>query len=171
MTARLRFGLNEIGRVKFVIYEPDTAVRSILRGILLTMGAQDIMTAATVERMRDMPRDSVDIVILRLTADQNGEGLIRTIRKGDIAIRFEVAVIAYAAQPTIGVIRSALIAGADEVLALPFTGRSVSAKVLAALGNPKPLVERGSYRGPDHREAVQALLSYRPIRSSAFSAS
>ncbi len=160
MIERQRHSLDQIGQIRFLIFEPEQVLRSLLRGILLSMGAREITAVGSFERMRDIRRDVIDMVILRLTPDSLGEGLVRSVRKGTIAIRSHVPVIAYASQPTVDMIRAALHAGADEIIALPFTGRSVMGKVTAVLVNPKPLVQVNGYFGPDHTEALGAIDSF-----------
>ena len=160
MIGRPTFEPHEIGRANFLVFDPETNLRSLLRGILFSMGAREIITASTIERLREIPRDKVDILLLRLTADQLGEGLLRSVRRGTISIRQSIPVIAYASEPTINLVRSILNAGADEVIALPFTGRSVMGKVTTVLSNPKPLVQINGHLAPDHAQALQALREF-----------
>ncbi len=160
MTERPRFERHEINCAKFLVFEPEATMRSLLRGILLSMGAREIVTVGSLELMREVSRDSIDILLLRLTPDRLGEGLVRSVRKGTIAIRQSVPVIAYASEPTVDLVRSILAAGADEVIALPFTGRSVMGKVNAVLLNPKPMVQINGHMSPDHTGALQALYEF-----------
>jgi DNA-binding response OmpR family regulator len=157
MIDRPKFERHEINRVHFLVFEPETSLRSLLRSILLSMGVREITTVGTLERMREIPRDRIDILLLRLTPDRIGEGLVRSVRRGAIAIRPNVPVIAYAPTPTIDMVKSILNAGVDEVIALPFTGRSVMGKVNAVLSNPKPMIQVNGHIAPDHTDALQAL--------------
>lgn len=161
MIDRPKFAITEIGKVRFLVFEPESALRSLLRGVLVTIGAREIISVGSVERLREVARNSIDIVILRLTSDRVGEGLVRLVRRGAIAIRPDVPVIVYAAEPTLNLIEAALQAGVDELIALPFTGRSVSAKVFASLVNPRPMIRVDGMAMPDHADTLAALADAR----------
>jgi len=157
MIERVRFSPKDIGRVHVLIFEPEQNLRSLLRGILLSMGAREITTAGSIERLREVQRNNIDLVFLRLTQDMMGEGLVRSVRRGSINIKINAGVIAYAPDPTINLVKSALYAGADEIIVLPFTGRSVMGKVNAVLTSPKPLVQINGHIAPDHTDAIEQL--------------
>jgi hypothetical protein len=54
-------------------------------------------------------------------------------------------------------VKSALYAGLDEIIAFPFAGRSIMGNVTSVLVNPKPLIDKGGRLTPDHPEALYAL--------------
>ncbi len=151
------FPMRDLERAWIVVIDPDAESRSIVRGILISIGARRVTAVGTIERLLEPDSDDIGLMIIRMDRGGMGEDISRAVRRGDTLVDQTIPMMGYAATPTVEIVRRALLSGLDEFLAVPFSGRALSAKLAAILERPKPLIKDAGYHGPDHTKFLKSL--------------
>jgi hypothetical protein len=148
--------LREIG---IALHDPTEGSRDLIGGLLFGMGARKIYNLNTTREMNELPV-SIDIAVVLTnvgSSDFAGE-VARSVRRGQLNIGPGVPMIAYATQPTIGLLKVCLGEwGFDEFLAVPITARALYAKLQMSLRRPRPMIVERHYIGPNNSKALLAL--------------
>lgn len=140
----------------FLIADADTATRSLLAEVLRAAGYFMITHARDgnelLERTAELhPR--VVITTSRLPG-MSGLDFTRMIRAGYKEISRQTSIIVMTDTPTKAFLDAAQQAGADEMLARPFSSKSVSIRVQSVLERPREFIDCAVYVGPCRRRRM-----------------
>jgi len=135
------------------LYDPNMRMRTLMRGMLLTIGFRSIKEARnTAEVVATMKLHPVDLLIIDLDhePDQICE-VVREIREGAIGTNPYIIIIGLTWKPEKEMISRSLQAGLDDLIAKPISPKILSERTTNLIRNRKEFVVTTSYLGPDRR--------------------
>jgi CheY-like chemotaxis protein len=158
----------DLGLVSILVVEDGAFIRSVLVGVLRTLGVGQIFTVADgseaiaflEKRKAALPPGTapVDLVLTDLILKEiDGLTLLRWIRHSpNSPDRFlPVLMLSGAADRTY--VEQARDLGITEFLAKPFTARTIGSRLLHALARPRRFVLCNGYFGPDRRRVEKPV--------------
>lgn len=151
MAARIDFN-----RLRFVIIDDNAHMRRIVRTLLHSFGAREVIEAedgaAGLEAfMQHVP----DIVITDWTMPIfDGLELTRMIRQPGANANPFVPIIMLTGHSEKKHVVAARDAGVTEFLAKPLSAKALYERILNVVMNPRPFVRTKTYFGPDRRRGV-----------------
>jgi CheY-like chemotaxis protein len=153
---------------RVLIADASRHVRSTICEILRNADHRDLVQAASgaelCERV-DSHRPRVVITASNLP-DMSGLQFARLIRGGLNFVPRETSIILSTDTPTRIFLEAARSAGVDEVVAIPFTTKTLMARLASVLERPRRFVDCASYVGPCRRRLM--LQDYKgPMRRAS----
>lgn len=142
-----------------LLLEPYTGMRVMIRGVLKTMGIENLHEPRTsLEAMHILLNDQVDFFICSDTVKPLDAilciKLIRAAREDHIRhIRTIVSIDGYSDDQ----VKALIDAGCDDILKKPFSANSMRARFHRLMRNRAAFIECKSYVGPDRRKWQVAL--------------
>ncbi len=142
-----------------LIVDDHAHMRRVLRAILGSLGVRETFEAEDAADAFDcLQSKPLDFALVDYSMPQlDGVEFIRLVRRSPDMPNNILPIVVCTAYSTLSVIRRCLDAGADEVLTKPVSARQIQHKVYAAVFHRRPIIESGSYRGPDRREIKEDL--------------
>lgn len=140
-------------RVRFLVVDDNVHMLGIVRAILHSFGARDIVEAADAQAaLEHLAREHIDIVIADMAMEVlDGIDLVRLIRTGQDSRNPFVPVIMLTANTQRSRVLAARDAGVTEFCAKPVRPAALMRKVAAIVDAPRPFVKTQAYFGPDRR--------------------
>lgn len=157
MSERVRRSMAELSQLGILIYDPDVEMRGMVRGLLYGIGAREIFTLTSIDRLEEIPKSiKLSILLTNVGSSALPGQLAKSLRRGRLPMEQSLPLIAYAVRPTVALVRLSLLDwGFDEFLAFPISGHALLSKVRAVLTHPRPMVRTEDYAGPDNFRAVE----------------
>jgi two-component system chemotaxis response regulator CheY len=142
-----------IKRVNFLIVEDNDHMRSLVRTILSTLGAQSIHEAAAVSAAFEiLAVEPIDIVICDWEMSPiNGLDFVRKIRRKEDSPNKFLPVIMLTAHSEAIRVAEARDCGINEFVVKPVSVKALYARIREIIRNPRQFVETPTYFGPDRR--------------------
>lgn len=167
-TQRQPDGNFSLGLLSILVVEDGAFIRSVLVGVLRTLGVGQIFTVSDgseaiqflEERKAALPPGAspVDVVITDLLMrDVDGLTLLRWIRYSPHSPDRFLPVLILSGAADRQYVEEARDLGATEFLAKPFTGQTIGTRLLHVLARPRRFVLCNSYFGPDRRRAEKPV--------------
>lgn len=140
-------------RVRFLVVDDHVHMLGIVRAILRSFGARDIVEAADAQAaLEHLRRAPVDIVIADMTMEiLDGIDFVKLVRTGQGSRDPYVPIIMLTANTERSRVLAARDAGVTEFCAKPVTPAALMRRVAAIVDAPRPFVKTGAYFGPDRR--------------------
>ncbi len=137
-----------------MIVDDHAHMRRVMRAILGSLGMNQVFEAEdAAEAFDNMQTKPIDFVLVDYCMPQlDGVEFIRMLRRSPDIPNNALPIVVCTAHTSLSMIKRCCEAGADEILAKPVSARQVYYKVLAAVFNRRPIVQSGSYHGPERRE-------------------
>jgi two-component system, chemotaxis family, chemotaxis protein CheY len=142
--------------MKLLVCDENQHIRRLVADVLASQGFLCVNFAndgADLLRRTSELHPRIIVTSSRLP-EISGLEVTRTIRGGYKTVPRETSIIIMTETPTKSFIEAAREAGADELLARPFTGHALLARVEAVLVRPRRFVELGNYVGPCRRRRM-----------------
>jgi two-component system chemotaxis response regulator CheY len=141
--------------------------RGMMCDVLRAAGYHDLLQAADSEELlRLMQEQRPQIVVLpALCPEMSGLEFVQRVRRGLNFVPRETAIILTVEAPTRAFLDSAQAIGVDEIVALPFTPKSLLVRIGSVIERPRPFVDCPAYVGPCRRRRM--LQDYRGARRRA----
>lgn len=136
--------------LRFLIIDPDSFYRAILRSVFWGFGATTILEAETAEEALDIFRHHELDLITTEWAGADTATLIRTIRRSP-GRNFMLPIFVVTCETTRRDVFEARDAGANEVLAKPISAKILFDRIYDVVNNPRVFVRASRYLGPDRR--------------------
>jgi DNA-binding response OmpR family regulator len=152
---------------KILIVEPNQLMREVTRNILRLLGAHRIVEAvAPSEAAGFLEQDDIDFVLAEWYLEgAYGVDLVSWIRRMPTHTKFTPVIMVTSQTRTENLIL-ARDAGVTEVVAKPFSAKSLIDRIRAVVERPRQFVRVGTYFGPDRRRRVKILDAGRDRRGN-----
>ncbi len=145
--------------IQVLIVDDDASVRKVVSAMLTSMGVGVIWEASDgVPGLDVVRKTAVDVVILDWEMPRMpGPDFMRTLRAPDTFPHPGVPVIMLTAHKEYSKVKEAISVGINEFLLKPVLSKALLARMVSVLFNPRPLVRRRGYYGPQPRTAGDLL--------------
>lgn len=147
------FMKHDLSRLKILLIEDSSTLRTLVQQILWTFDIKDIETVASAEAGLQRFKDfQPDIIIVDWALDGlNGLEFIKLVRLSDDSPNSYVPIIMLTGHTERQSIVEARDAGINEFLAKPITARALYSRLVAVIESPRPFIRTRDYFGPDRR--------------------
>jgi DNA-binding response OmpR family regulator len=145
--------------VRIVLADSRAFVRHSIKMALNDCGFRHVIDAADVAELTDVLNGNPPPDLLICDADLRGGDVnrfIATMRHHEVGLNPFLPVIAVTWTPTIDVVKAAVDAGTDFLLAAPVAPNQILARIWALIHRRKPFVITPDYVGPDRRTSPRA---------------
>ncbi len=144
---------------KVLIVDDDAGTRKLVKTLLATMGVRTIREAGDgMVGLELVQQHAPDVVILDWQMPLlQGPNFMRILRSPDTFPLPNVPVIMVTGHGEYSKVKEAISVGVNEFLLKPVSPKTLLDRMIAVLFNPRPMVRKGSYYGPEQRSASQAL--------------
>lgn len=155
-------------RLNVLIVEDNVNFRRLLKTILHTINITEIAEAedgsSALELLRNYP---ADLVLLDWKMEpMDGLAFVAHLRQAPDSPNPYLPVIMITGYTDAGLVTRARDVGVNEFLAKPISAKSLMARIIAVLENPRPFVKAPNYFGPDRRRKQVPLKGRERRRSS-----
>lgn len=152
--------LGRLGKVKVLVVDREARTASLVTAVLRAFGFTLIEVATNAEEvMEAMKKKPYDLIITEwhLAAD-NGVQLVRAVRAPEQhrLLRRDVPIIMLTAQSDVPAVKAARDAGITEFLAKPFSAKTLAARLIQVIDNPRSFIDAPGYTGPCRRRRGEA---------------
>jgi DNA-binding response OmpR family regulator len=143
----------KLDQLTFMIVDPSELMRELLRDVLRTLGAREVLEAIDgSEAIRRMNPSPPDILITEWEmAPMNGLDLTGFIRTSGECSTPQMPIIMTSAYSDANRVCVARDSGITEYLIKPLSAASLYARIRAVIENPRLYIKSDSYTGPDRR--------------------
>jgi two-component system, chemotaxis family, chemotaxis protein CheY len=145
---------------KILIVDDEHYTRKVIRTLLTTIGVRQIVEAsdglAGIEAIKTI---APDIALLDWEMPGlDGAGFMRVVRSPETFPYPDVPIIMLTGHSEKSRVVEAVRLGIHEYLLKPVSSQALLTRILSILTNPRPMVRRGTYYGPEPRKGN----SYKP---------
>ena len=146
----------EFNRLRFLLVDDNAFMREIVRTILHSFGARDVLEAEDgAAGLEIFSQNKVDIVITDWDMPIfSGIELTQMIRQPGSNSNPYAPIIMMTANPEMARVMAARDAGITEFLAKPISAKALYRRILNIVVNPRPFIKTGNYFGPDRRRTI-----------------
>ena len=139
--------------LKALVVEDNTHMRSLLRGLLNSIGVKDIADAANGQAAIEVLREHKSDIVLSDLAMKPMDGLAftRHVRNHDHSPNPFVPIIMITGHTEKYRVEAARDAGVTEFLAKPVTAHNLFSRIAEIVERPRAFVRCNGYFGPDRR--------------------
>jgi CheY-like chemotaxis protein len=144
----------DLKALRLLIVDDNRHASEIVRSILASVGAQDIVMATTVERAFTLLQaEPFDLLIVDQNLGKGDEGiaLVRRLRQDPKRVNPYLPVLMLTGYTEQRRVQAARDAGVSEFLSKPFTIMGLLQRIEAIIHQPRPFVKCHDYFGPDRR--------------------
>ena len=145
--------------IQVLIVDDDAGTRKLVKTLLTTMGVRNIREAGDgVVGLELVQRTAPDVIILDWQMPRiQGPNFMRILRSPDMFPYPAVPVIMLTGHGEFSKVKEAISVGVNEFLLKPVSPKALLERMVAVLFNPRPMVRKGDYYGPELRTASQLL--------------
>lgn len=144
----------DLKALRILVVDDNRHAAEIVKSILGSLGAEEILDAATAERAFEiLGAITVDLVILDQNLGQGDEGiqLVRRIRSDEKSPNPYLPVLMLTGYTEQRRVTTARDSGVTEFLSKPFTITGLLRRLDVLIHQPRPFVRSPDYFGPDRR--------------------
>jgi YesN/AraC family two-component response regulator len=141
---------------KVLVIDDEHYMRKVVRTLLMSIGVRTIYEAADGVAGLDLLRTmSPDVVIVDCQMPGlDGLGFVRMVRSPDTFPYPDIPIIMLTGHGERSRVIEAMETGVHEFLLKPVSSKALADRLTAVIGNPRKLVRRGNYYGPEPRRPV-----------------
>ena len=144
-----------LGKVRVLVVDRDARTASLVTAVLRAFGFTRMEVATSGPAvMETMQKKPFDLIITEWhLAQMNGIALVKSLRgaAGHRVLRRDVPIIMLTAQSDMDAVRGARDAGITEFLAKPFSAKTLAARLVQVIDNPRNFIDAPGYVGPCRR--------------------
>ncbi len=150
---------------RVLIIDDEHYSRKVIRALLQTVGIKQIYEASDgLSGLDAILTVSPDLVLVDWEMPGlNGPGFLRRVRAPGIFPMPDVPIIMLTAHGERSCVVEAVRLGIHEFLLKPVSSHALLARIVSVLTNPRPMVRKGTFYGPEPRKAS----SYKPDADTA----
>jgi YesN/AraC family two-component response regulator len=139
---------------KVLVIDDEHYMRKVVRTLLMSIGVRTIYEAADgmsgLDQIRTM---SPDVVIVDCQMPGlDGLGFVRMVRSPDTFPYPDIPIIMLTGHGERSRVIEAMETGVHEFLLKPISSKALADRLTAVISNPRKLVRRGKYYGPEPRK-------------------
>ncbi len=151
-----RFAITQV-----LIVDDDASTRKLVKALLNGMGLTNIIEAGDGMVGLDLvQKNAPDVIILDWQMPRlQGPNFMRIVRSPDTFPYPAVPVIMLTGHGEYSKVKEAISVGVNEFLVKPVSAKALLDRLIATLFNPRPMVRKKGYYGPELRTASQLLRS------------
>ena len=143
----------QFDRLRVLIVDDNTHMRSIIGAVLKGIGVRDIREAAdggqALKILADWPAD-LAVIDYRMEP-MDGLELTKTIRNGDKSPNIYLPIIMVTGYSDVPRVIGAREAGVTELIVKPVTAEAIISRMDAVIFKPRPFAKTETYFGPSRR--------------------
>jgi len=145
----------DLENVVFLVVDDNKFMRNILKGLLHSFGARQVLEADDgASALKELQASAVDIVITDLMMDPlDGFDLTRLIRTSEDSRNPYVPIITISGHTETHRVQEARDAGVNEFLAKPISATALFSRIYAVINQNREFVKSRNYFGPDRRRS------------------
>ena len=145
-----------LANLKVLLVDDEHYMRKVVRTLLMSIGVREIHEAPDGLSGLDAIRTlAPDVVILDWEMPGlDGAGFLRIVRQPETFPYPAVPVIMLTGHGERSRVIEAMETGVHEFLLKPISSKALADRLTAVISNPRKLVRRGSYYGPEPRKPV-----------------
>jgi two-component system chemotaxis response regulator CheY len=145
-----------LDRLTVLVVDDNQHMRTLIRTILESLGVAHILDARDgAHALEKMAQTQVDLVVLDWNMEpMDGLELTRHLRRSTDSPDPFVPVIMLSGHTERSRVMQARDAGVTEFMAKPVSARSLYARIVSIIENPRPFVRTADYFGPDRRRQM-----------------
>ena len=142
-----------------LIVDDNASVRKVVKALLTSMGVGIIWEASDGVAGLDLVRKSgADAIIPDWEMPRmEGPDFMRTLRSPDTFPHPAVPVIMVTAHSEYSKVKEAIAVGVNEFLLKPVSSRALLARMVSVIFNPRPIVRKRDYYGPQPRTTSELM--------------
>jgi len=139
-----------------LIIEDNPYMRKVIRNLLMTIGIKRITEAADgIEGLEAIRTAGPDVVLLDWEMPLlGGAELVRIVRSPGVFPTPDLPIIVLSAHAERRRVVEAMRLGVNEYLIKPISVQTLQARLAAVTANPRPIVQRDGYYGPEPRRLL-----------------
>ncbi len=143
-----------LGSRKFLVIDDEHYTRKVIKTLLMTMGVKSIQEAVDGEAGLDIIRTFAPHVVLCdwEMPGMDGPAFVRTVRSPETFPYPDVPIIMLTAHGERSKVVEAARLGIHEYLLKPVSSQALQTRIVSVLTNPRKMVRRGDYYGPEPRK-------------------
>lgn len=141
--------------VDILVIDPDRAVRTAFRNILMDHGFRYVTIGSSMEDIEIKFRLGMPdclIADIHMADDANLYAFVHGLRHHIVGSNPFMSIIATAWSPTTEEVRNIIQAGADDLIIKPMSANQVIQRIKNQINARKPFVVTSAYIGPDRRK-------------------
>ncbi len=145
-----------LDRLTVLVVDDNQHMRSLVRTILESLGVSQILEARDgAHALEKMGQTQIDLLIVDWNMEpMDGLALTRHLRTSSESPDQFVPVIMLSGHTEKARVMQARDAGVTEFMAKPVSARSLYARIVSIIENPRPFVRTNEYFGPDRRRQM-----------------
>jgi len=157
---------DQIQSLAVLVVDDNQYTRKMVRNLLVNCGVKDVFEAndgiAALDAIRSI---GPDVVVLDWEMPLlSGAELVRIVRSPGVFPMPDIPIIMLSAHGERWRVVEAVRLGVHEYLVKPVSAKSLYDRLVAIVSQPRPVVKRGDYYGPEPRKLVtDAPLNESPI--------
>jgi len=148
-------------KTRVLIVDDDASIRKLVNTLLASMGVADIFEATDgMVGLELLQKTAPDVVVLDWQMPRlQGPNFMRIVRSPDTFPYPAVPVIMLTGHGEYSKVKEAISVGVNEFLVKPVSSKALLDRLVAVLFNPRPMIRKRGYYGPELRTASQLLRS------------
>ena len=145
--------------IQVLVVDDDAGTRKLVKALLTSMGVRNIWEAGDgVAGLELVQKIEPDVIILDWQMPRiQGPNFMRILRSPDTFPYPAVPVIMLTGHGECSKVKEAISVGVNEFLLKPVSAKALLDRMIAVLFNPRPMVRKRDYYGPELRSASQLL--------------
>lgn len=149
-----RNGDERVRSTKVLIVDNEPYTRKVIRGLLVAIGVRNIFDASDgMEGLEAVKSVAPDIVLLDWEMPFiDGADFMRIVRSPETFPYADVPVIMLTGYSQKSRVLEAVRLGIHEYLLKPVSSQALRVRILSIINNPRPMVRKGKFYGPEPRK-------------------
>lgn len=141
---------------KVLIVDDEYYMRKVVRTLLMSMGVTTILEACDgLSGLDEICRSGPHVVIVDWEMPQlDGPGFVRMVRSPATFSNPDIPIIMLTGHGERSRVVEAVQLGVNEFLLKPVSAKALEERLTAVVIRPRPMVQIGSYYGPEPRKLV-----------------
>ena len=155
----------QIQSLAVLVVDDNQYTRKMVRNLLINCGVKEVFEAADGIAALDAIRSiGPDVVVLDWEMPLlSGAELVRIVRSPGVFPTPDIPIIMLTAHGERWRVVEAVRLGVHEYLIKPVSAKSLYDRLAAIVAQPRPVVQRGDYYGPEPRNTISHALDEAPI--------
>jgi CheY-like chemotaxis protein len=144
-----------------LIVEDNPYMRQVIRNLLTTLGIKRIAEAADgIEGLEAIRTFVPDVVLLDWEMPLlSGAELVRIVRSPGVFPTPDLPIVILSAHGERWRVVEAMRLGVNEYLIKPVSAQALHARLMSIITNPRPIVQRDGYYGPEPRRLLPEVMT------------
>lgn len=152
---------NLIQTLGVLIVEDNGYMRKVIRNLLTTIGIKRVTEAADgIEGLEAIRTAGPDVVLLDWEMPLlSGPELVRIVRSPGVFPTPDLPIIMLSAHGERWRVLQSMRLGVNEYLVKPVSAQTLHDRLVTIMANPRPIVQRDGYYGPEPRRLLPELIA------------